>query len=70
MDLFSPPSDSVKPFTLDNEDLIASICKHYTKEVGFRREVLGMLRAEWVNGQYKTLPEIKSFVASYWNSIQ
>jgi hypothetical protein len=70
MDLFSPPKDTVTPFSIEAEKQIADICKHYSKEVGFRREVLNMLRGEWVGGNYRTLPEIKSFVASYWNSIQ
>jgi len=70
MDLFSPPKDTIKPFSIEAENQICDICKVYSKEVGFRREVLNMLRGEWVNGYYKTLPEIKSFVASYWQSIQ
>ena len=70
MDLFSPPSDCVKPFSIDAVNKIFDICQQYSREVGFRREVLAMLRQEWVNGEYKTLPEIKSFVASYWQSIQ
>mgnify|MGYP001274926083 FL=1 len=70
MDLFSPPKDTVKPFSIDAANKIFDICEHYTREVGFRREVLAMLRAEWVNGNYLTWTEIKSFVASYWQSIQ
>lgn len=70
MDLFSPPKDAVRPFSIEAENQIAEICKAYTKEVGFRREVLNMLRGQWTLGYYRTLPEIKSFVASYWQSIQ
>ena len=55
MDLFSPPKDTVKPFSIDAANKIFDICEHYTREVGFRREVLAMLRAEWVEWQ---LPDL------------
>jgi len=70
MDLFSPPLDSVNPFKVDFDTQIESVCKLYTKEVGFRREVIAMIRNEHAKGAYQTWPEIKSFVAFYWKSIQ
>ena len=72
MDLFSPPKDTVKPFSIEAEN---QICRHLrrctAKRSAFVVRFLNMLRAvSGSNGYYKTLPEIKSFVASYWQSIQ
>ena len=69
MDLFSAPTDTVNPFSLEAEDLVDSICSVHTKDVGFRREVLYLIRSDYTKGKFLTRDELESFAESHFNSI-
>tara|TARA_Y100000592_G_scaffold23948_1_gene37362 strand:+ start:362 stop:571 length:210 start_codon:yes stop_codon:yes gene_type:complete len=69
MDLFSAPTDTVNPFTLEAEALVDCICSVHTKDVGFRREVLYLIRSDYTKGKYLTEQGIESFAESHFNSI-